>query len=86
MQFPELQPSVADKACGNVPPTQLKDGRDTPIPGAIKVTAVQAVHAAQEWKLCPSIPDEFWFSSRLPSMQQSCWITRRKRSREGPGQ
>jgi hypothetical protein len=67
------------------PPTQLPKGEATPVPGAEKVTALQAVRAVKAQGLCPDIPDECWFNSRLPSMRPECWQQRRKRSRAAAG-
>jgi hypothetical protein len=77
--------SPGEECAGSYPPMQLSSGKDTPVPGATRVTALQAVRAAKAWSLCPNIPDECWFDGRLPSMRPELWQEKRKRSSEGRG-
>jgi hypothetical protein len=74
-------PAHPSEEYAHYPPTELPNGKATPVPGATKVTALQAVRAVKAWGLCPDIPDECWFDIRLPSMRPECWTQRRKRSR-----
>ena len=78
--FPE-HPAPPSEESKYYDPTQLRKGGATPVPDATKVTALQAVRAVKAHGLCPDIPDECWFDSRLPSMRPECWKQRRKRSR-----
>jgi hypothetical protein len=43
--------SPSEECAGSYPPTQLANGKDTPVPGATRVTALQAVRAAKAWSL-----------------------------------
>jgi hypothetical protein len=74
-------PAHPSEEYAHYPPTELPDGEATPVPGATKVTALQAVRAVKAWGLCPDLPDECWFDSRLPSMRPECWTKRRKSSK-----